>query len=139
LSAAIIVATMAAFFPFRWAAEKTDAVMGYGYGGRESGQIEAIEWLVESARRDPQKSFSIGVARYQNDTDPVRAWGWLDFGLTYLFDAPNAKASDLQPGDDYRVVEFIGDDLDRHPSGCPWEGYDVVWESRRYIICQRQP
>jgi hypothetical protein len=127
------------FFPYRSVFEKADSVLRYGYGGRESGQMQAIQWFADAARDDPGRQFSIGVMRYHGESDPTVAWGWLEFGLQYLRRVPNATASDISPLNDYRVVEFLGPDQDQHPVSCPWDGYGLVWESRRFAICARQP
>jgi hypothetical protein len=135
VAAALIVLTMAAFFPFRLTASEAEDIRAYGYGGPESGQVEAIEWLAETVRVAPQRTFAIGVERYRDESNPILAWGWLQLGLKYVYPVSNAEVSEPQPGDDYRVVEFAGPD---HPVECPWEGYDVVWRSRRYAICAQR-
>jgi hypothetical protein len=127
------------FFPYRSAIEETDSILRYGYGGPESGQIQALQLLADDAGKNPGKQISIGVTRYHAENEITLAWGWLEFGLRYLYPAPNAVASDPAPGDDYRVVEFLGADKDNHPVGCPWTGYDLIWESRGYAICALRP
>ena len=134
-----IILAMVLFFPFRSTAAKLGSVFRNGYAGRESGQIQAMEWLAAKVAQDPLKVFSIGVTRHQGESDPTRAWGWLEFGLIYLFDSPNAEPSDLLPENDLRVVEFLGEDRNHHPPECPWDGYESVWVSWRYAICERQP
>ncbi len=136
---AVWVLTIAAFFPYRSVIEKTDSILQSGFDGPESGQIQALDWLALQARKDPQRPVSIGVIRYHGEADITLAWGWLDFGLRYINQAPNATAGDIAPENDYRVVEFLGADRAAHPVGCLWEGYDLVWESRGYAICARQP
>jgi hypothetical protein len=127
------------FIPYGSIAGTMDSILRYGYGGRESGQMQALQWLTEEARKDPDKPISIGAMRYRGESDITLAWGWLEFGLKYIHTVPNATAGDLSPQNNYRVVEFLGADQDHHPVGCPWGGYDLVWESRRYAICARQP
>jgi hypothetical protein len=136
---AVWALAIAAYFPYRSVIEKTDSILQYGYGGPESGQIQALDWLALQAGKDPQKPISIGVVRYHGEADITLAWGWLDFGLRYIDHASNATAADIAPGNDYRVVEFLGTDRDTHPVGCLWDGYDLVWESRGYAICARRP
>ena len=63
------------------------------------------------------------------------AWGWLRFGLKYVFPVSNVSVAEPLPGDDFRLVEFGGPD---HPVACPWEEYGPVWEGRRYVICARR-
>jgi hypothetical protein len=139
VAAGIWILAVGLFFPYRMVMEKTDSVLQSGYGGRESGQMQAVQWFADAARADPGKPISIGVMRYHGESDPTLAWGWLEFGLHYLYPAPNATASDLSSQNDFRVVEFLGADQDHHPVECPWDGYTLVWESRRYAICARQP
>jgi len=139
ITIAVWVLAVGLFLPYRSIFEKADSILRSGYGGPESGQMQALQLLAADARKDPEKQISIGVMRYHGESDITLAWGWLDFGLRYLDQAPNAVASDLSPENDFRVVEFLGADRDSHPVGCPWEGYDLVWESRRYAICARQP
>jgi hypothetical protein len=138
LSAALIILTIFLFFPYRSAASKLEGIARNGYGGRESGQVEAMQWLAAAAGQDPARPFLVSVTRYGGASDSTRAWGWLEFGLKYIYETPNAEVSDLSPEDDFRVIEFIGADQDQHPAQCPWEGYDLVWESRRYAICRRR-
>jgi hypothetical protein len=139
IAVAMWILAIGLFIPYRSIAGKTDSILRYGYVGRESGQIQMLHWLAEEARNNPDKPISIGVIRYHGESDITLAWGWLDFGLRYLYYTPNATASDLSGKDNYRVVEFIGADQNHHPVECPWDGYDLVWESRRYAICARQP
>ncbi len=61
--------------------EKADTVLRYGYGGPESGQIQALQLLAGDVRKDPDRRISIGVTRYHGESDITRAWGWLEFGL----------------------------------------------------------
>jgi hypothetical protein len=139
LTVVVWMVAVGLFFPYRYVFEKTDSILKYGYGGRESGQMQAVQWFAVAAHNDPGRQISIGVMRYHGESDPTRAWGWLEFGLQYLRDVPNATASDVSSQNDYRVVEFLGADQDYHPVECPWDGYAMVWESRRYAICARQP
>ncbi|MGB7537163.1 MAG: glycosyltransferase family 39 protein [Anaerolineales bacterium] len=139
ITAGLIVLTIALFFPYRLDASRVNAIRQYGYGGRESGQMQAVEWIAGKAAQDPARTFVISVSRYGGGPDATRVWGWLEFGLKYLSVTPNAAVSYVSPEDDFRILEFTGADLDLHPQGCPWEGYDLVWESRRYAICQRRP
>jgi len=139
VSTVVWILAIALFIPYRSIAGEINSIVRYGYGGRESGQMQALQWLVEEARKDPQKPMSIGVMRYHGETDPTKAWGWLEFGLQYIHPVSNATASDISPQNDYRVVEFLGADQDHHPVECPWNGYDPVWEGRRYTICMRNP
>jgi hypothetical protein len=139
VSTVVWILAIALFIPYRSIAGEINSIVRYGYGGRESGQMQALQWLVEEARKDPQKPMSIGVMRYHGETDPTKAWGWLEFGLQYIHPVSNATASDISSQNDYRVVEFLGADQDRHPVECPWNGYDPVWEGRRYKICMRNP
>ncbi|MBN2084376.1 MAG: hypothetical protein JW748_04065 [Anaerolineales bacterium] len=138
ISAGLIVLTIALFFPYRLDASKVNAIRQYGYGGRESGQMQAVEWISGQAARNPARTVTVSVSRYGGGQDATRVWGWLEFGLKYLFVTPNAMVSDVSPEDDFRVLEFTGADLDLHPQACPWEGYDLVWEGRRYAICRRR-
>jgi hypothetical protein len=139
ITIAVWILAVGLFFPYRSVMAKTDSILRYGYGGRESGEMQALQWLAEAARKNPETTISIGVTRFQDEGDITLAWGWLDFGLRYINKAPNAVASDIAPGNDYRVVEFLGTDRDVHPVGCLWDGYDLVWESRGYAICARTP
>jgi hypothetical protein len=139
MAAIWIILSIVVFFPFRTVGTTLDAIRQNGYGGRESGQVQVMEWLAEKAGEDPLKPLSIGVARYGSGSEITAAWGWLEFGLKYIFPAPNAKAADLQPEDGFRVVEFRGDDRDQHPAECPWDGFEPAWVGWRYTICQRQP
>jgi hypothetical protein len=132
-----VVLTIALFFPFRSAAASVDTILRNGYGGQESGQIQAVEWLAARARENPGKMLSVGVMRYHSESDPTLAWSWLEFGLKYIVPAPNAKTAGPGPADDYRVVEFIGADRSRHPVECPWEGFEPAWIGWRYTICRR--
>jgi hypothetical protein len=139
ITIAVWILAVGLFFPYRSVLAKADSILRFGYGGRESGEIQALQWLAEEAYKNPDTPISIGVTRFHGESDITLAWGWLDFGLRYIDKAPNAVASDLAPGNDYRVVEFLGTDRDRHPVGCLWDGYDLVWESRGYAICARTP
>ena len=76
VSAGLIILTMAAFFPYRLIASEAEGILTYGYGGPESGQVEAMEWLAAAADGDPQRLFAIGVMRYQGESNPTLAWGW---------------------------------------------------------------
>jgi hypothetical protein len=138
ISAAAVAVLVALFFPWRQSAAETRGILAYGYGGRESGQVALIEWLAERAAADPQRTIQIGVQRFHDSSNPTLAWGTLAFGWKYVFPAPNIAAEGVQAGDEYRVLEFVGADLDHHPAGCPWDGYGLVWESRRYAVCQRR-
>ncbi len=138
IPAAWAILAVVLFFPYRSAATSMNNILRDGYGGRESGQVQAMEWLASKAREDSQRVLSIGVIRYHGESDPTLAWSWLEFGLKYVSPVSNAVVSGPLPGDDYRVVEFLGSDRDHHPVDCPWDGYDLVWESRRYAICQRR-
>jgi hypothetical protein len=139
MAAGWVVLAMAVFFPFRSAASSAEAIIRDGYGGRESGQIQAMEWLAGKAGEDTEKIFSIGVMRYHGESDPTLAWGWLEFGFKYMFPTPNARAADPLPDNDFRVVEFLGSDRGHHPVECPWDGFQPVWIGWRYTICQRLP
>jgi hypothetical protein len=134
----LIVLTIALFLPYRLDSSRIHAVQEYGYGGRENGQMQAVEWIAGKAVQDPARTFVSSVSRYGGGQGATRPWGWLQFGLNYVFVSPNTAISDLSPEDDSRILEFIDADLDRHPKSCPWDGYDLVWESRRYAICQRR-
>jgi hypothetical protein len=139
ITIAVWILAVGLFLPYRSVIQKMDSILRNGYGGRESGETQALQWLAEEARRNPDTPISIGVMRFHGESDITLAWGWLDFGLRYIDKSPNAVASDLSPGNDYRVVEFLGTDRDHHPVGCLWDGYDLVWESRGYAICARTP
>jgi hypothetical protein len=56
-------------------------------------------------------------------------WGWIP---------AVAHASSLMPYSGWREMS-PENSLDLHPQACPWDGYGLVWESRRYAICRRQP
>jgi hypothetical protein len=139
VSAAVCILAVGLYLPYRSAAAKVDSIARYGYGGRESGQIQALDWISAAAKADLKRTVTIGVARYHGEEDSTRPWDWLEFGLAYLDKTPNTVAGDIQPGDDYRVLEFPGADQDRHPVECPWEGYTPVRESRRFSKCRRIP
>ena len=125
--------------PYRSIAGEADSILRYGYGGRESGQRLALQWMAEATRNDPGKLLSIGEMRHNGRSDMTLTWGWLEFGLQYLYAAPNSTASDLSPQNDYPAVEFLGAGRNHRSTGYPWDGYDPVWESRRYSICVRRP
>ncbi|MBN1438491.1 MAG: hypothetical protein JW929_03700 [Anaerolineales bacterium] len=138
LPAAAVLLVILFFFPYRSASSKMESIVSSGYGGRESGQVEAMAWLASAAERRPSQTVRIGVVRLGGEGDPTRAWGWLEFGLKYVYESPNAAVAGQGPQDDYRVVEFLGADQDAHPDPCPWDGYELAWEGRRYAICARR-
>jgi hypothetical protein len=138
ISIAVWIIAIGLFLPYRYIGGRLEGILQNGYAGRESGQIQAVQWIAAEARKEPDTPISIGVMRYHGEGDITLAWGWLEFGLKYLFPVTNVETADPLPGDDFRVMEFLGKDRDQHPIGCLWEGYDLVWESRRYVICQRR-
>jgi hypothetical protein len=138
IAAAAVALAIGLFFPWRQSASEVGRILAYGYGGRESGQLALIRWLSDRAQEDPARILQVGVARYNNASIPTLAWGTLAFGWKYVDPAPNIAAAGVRAGDEYRVLEFTGADQDNHPPGCPWDGYGLVWESRRFAVCRRR-